>query len=338
MSITQLGLLVLLSCLLIVAGCTSEHPFTDDPTAATTENSARTPQLRKSGKAFPGIIPLPNGFQPEGIVVGNGTTFFVGSLVDGSIYRGDLRTGAGNLLVDEPEGDRIAVGLAFDQRIKLLFVAGGPIGEAYVYDAESGETAATYQLTEESNTFINDVIVTRTAAFFTDSFRPFIYRIPLGPAGQLPDSDAVEELALDDDDDFEAEPGVFKANGIDATPNGKHLIVVNTTLRTLYRVDPETGEAQLIDLDGDTVPNGDGILLDGRTLYVVQNFLNQIAVVELSPNLLSGQVTGTITSPDFRIPTTVAEFGSDLYAVNARFDVPDPIPNTEYDVVRVDKE
>jgi hypothetical protein len=38
----------------------------------------------------------------------------------------------------------------------------------------------------------------------------------------------------------------------------------------------------------------------------------------------------------FRIPTTIAEFGDALYAVNARFDVP-PTPDTEYDVVRVSK-
>jgi hypothetical protein len=36
------------------------------------------------------------------------------------------------------------------------------------------------------------------------------------------------------------------------------------------------------------------------------------------------------------IPTTVAEFGNSLYAVNARFDVV-PGPLVEYDVVRVDK-
>lgn len=333
--VTRIGLFLLLPCLLIVAGCTSENPFAADPTATPTENSEATTQFENSGKAFPDIIPLPDGFAPEGIVVGNGTTFFVGSLGDGSIYRGDLRTGAGELLVSAPEGDRTAVGLAFDQRSKQLFVAGGATGEAYVYDAESGETAATYQLTEESDTFINDVVVTRTAAFFTDSFRSFIYRFPLGPAGRLPGSGAVEELSLSGD--FQSVPGEFNANGIDATPNGKHLIVVNSFLGTLYRVDPETGEAQLIDLDGDTVPSGDGILLDGRTLYVVQNSLNQIAVVELSPDLLSGQVTGTITSDEFDVPTTIAEFGSDLYAVNARFGTPAG-PDTEYDVVRVAKE
>jgi len=34
-------------------------------------------------------------------------------------------------------------------------------------------------------------------------------------------------------------------------------------------VDPDTGEASAIDLGGDAVPNGDGLLLRGHTLYVV---------------------------------------------------------------------
>jgi hypothetical protein len=90
----------------------------------------------------------------------------------------------------------------------------------------------------------------------------------------------------------------------------------------------------LIDLGGASLTAGDGLALQGRTLYVVRNQLNQIAVVNLAPDLASGSVTRTITSPDFRVPTTVAVFGNSLYAVNARFGTP-PTPDTDYDVVRV---
>jgi sugar lactone lactonase YvrE len=126
----------------------------------------------------------------------------------------------------------------------------------------------------------------------------------------------------------------FNTNGIAATPNGKWLIIVNSTLGTLYRVDPNSGYATLINLSGATLPNGDGILLEGRKLYVVQNQLNQIAVVKLSPDFTSGEVVDTITDNDFRVPTTVASFGRYLYAVNARFGTP-PTPDTEYEVVQV---
>lgn len=279
---------------------------------------------------FPALISLPNGFRPEGIAVGHGTSFFVGSLAAGAIYRGDLRTGQGEILVPPQEG-RVAVGLSFDPRTNLLFVAGGPTGAGHVYDVTTGTSLATYQLTEPGS-FVNDAVVTRTGVYFTDSFRPFLYRVPPSAGGVLPDQSAVEEIPLGGD--FEFVPGAFNANGIDATPNGKSLVIVNSSLGTLYRVDPETGDATLIDLGGGAVPSGDGILLHDRTLYVVQNVLNQIAVVNLDRELSSGTVVDTITNPDFRVPTTIARFGNALYAVNARFDVT-PTPDTEYEVVRV---
>ena len=92
----------------------------------------------------------------------------------------------------------------------------------------------------------------------------------------------------------------------------------------LYRIDPNTGVATTIDLGGASVPSADGILLQGRTLYVVQNFLDQVAVVELDPGSASGAVVDTIVDDGFRIPTTVARAGDRLYLVNARFDVAFP--------------
>jgi hypothetical protein len=83
------------------------------------------------------------------------------------------------------------------------------------------------------------------------------------------------------------------------------------------------------------VTNGDGLLLDGQTLYVVRNQLNRIAVVKLDSSLSSGEYIGDIISPEFRVPTTIAEFGNSLFAVNARFGT--DITGTEYQVVRVSK-
>jgi sugar lactone lactonase YvrE len=279
---------------------------------------------------FPNIIPLPDGHRPEGIATGRGTSFYAGSLGNGSIYAGDLRTGAGAILVPGQEG-RVAVGLDVDLRSNLLFVAGGPTGMAFVYDAKSGEDAAQYGLAGANN-FVNDVIVTRDAAYFTNSFAPEFYRIPLGPRGELPAAADVETIALGGDFDFV--PGGFNANGIEATANGKWLVIVNSTNGMLYRVDPHTGEALEIDLAGASVPAGDGILLEGKTLYVVQNSFNQIAVVKLNDDLSAGMVVDTITNDAFDVPTTLAGFGNALYAVNARFSTP-PAADTEYDIVRV---
>ena len=79
--------------------------------------------------------------------------------------------------------------------------------------------------------------------------------------------------------------------------------------------------------------NGDGFLLHGKTLYVVQNQNNRIAVARLAPNLCSGSVTRTITSPSFDVPTTVASFWSRLYASDAASDSADAA--TTYSVVQV---
>jgi sugar lactone lactonase YvrE len=281
---------------------------------------------------FPPVIPLPDGFQPEGIAVGSGTTFYVGSIPTGAIYRGDLRTGEGEVLVPAQTG-RAAIGLDYDARSGYLFVAGGPTGQAYVYDGDTGETVAVYQLAAPGGVFINDVIVTRQAAYFTNSSQPEFYRVPLGPGGALPEQSEIETIPLSGD--FVQVAG-FNANGIEATPNGKWLIVVQSATGSLFRVDPVTGYAEQIELTGlqSSVPAGDGILLQGRTLYVVQNRLNQIAVIKLSPKYTSGEVVEIITDSDFRVPTTVAMFGRYLYSVNARFGTP-PTPDTEYEVVQV---
>ena len=128
--------------------------------------------------------------------------------------------------------------------------------------------------------------------------------------------------------------GGFNLNGIAASPNGRMLIAVQSATGELFRIDPISGATRLVDLGGATLANGDGLLLQGKSLYVVQNAGNRIAVVNLAPNFARGTVAGTISSPGFDIPTTVARFGSRLDAVNARFTTA-PTPTTTYSVVQV---
>jgi hypothetical protein len=294
----------------------------------------------KHKAVFPKLIPVPNGFQPEGVVRGRGHTAYVGSLKTGGIYEVDLLTGKGDLLVESAQYP--AVGLAYDKRSNYLFVAGGPSGTVTVYDSTDGQQKVVYTLSSSENTFINDGIVTRNAAYFTDSFAPVIYRIPLGRNGRLPKPEEVETIALSGD--FEFFPGEFNGNGIESAWKGKVLYLVNMTNGLLYQVDPDTGyTSQVVITNGDVI-NGDGLLFYGHKLYVVQNFLNQIAELKLFDNGSKAKITRIITDPEFRIPTTVTGFANGLYAINARFDVapppfpPDPNtdPTLEYNLVRVD--
>lgn len=275
---------------------------------------------------FPETIALPNGWQPEGIAVGRGTTFYVGSIPTGAIYRGNLRTGDGARFV-QGGSDRAAIGLDFDRG--RLFVAGGPTGKGFVYDARNGALVRELQLATGSGaTFVNDIVVTKRAAWFTDSNRAVLYRLPLAKNG----APAAAAQAVPLTGDFQLEAG-FNLNGIDATPDGKTLVVVQSGTGKLFRV-TSAGVTTEIDLGGDTVMNGDGILLQGRTLYVVRNQDNQIAVVQLGKGFASGRLTRTITDPDFDVPTTIGRLGKRLYAVNARFGTT-PTPSTEYSVVQV---
>jgi outer membrane protein assembly factor BamB len=280
--------------------------------------------------SFPETIALPNGLQPEGIAI-RGQQFYVGSLATGAVVRGDLRTGKCCKTVVGPQQNRVAVGLKVAHRHRL-FVAGGPTGQAYVYDVRTGAELAVYQLATGPS-FINDVVVTPRAAWFTDSFNAVLFRVPI-TRGELGGQSDVETLPLSGD--FQLVPGEFNSNGIEAARGGRTLVIVNSFTGELFTVDPETGVTRLIELEGGDVASGDGILLAGRKLYVVQNFLNRVAVVSLRGRLTEGRVLAQITDTDLDIPTTMAKKGRWLYVVNGRFTTP-ATPDSEYQVVHLRK-
>ena len=286
---------------------------------------------------FPDSVPLPVDFAPEGIAVGTGSTFYVGSLTKGDIYRGDLRSGAGSVFIQAPSG-RSAVGLKVDEPHHLLFVAGGFTGAAFVYDTRTGAPVAAYQFAPSGAALLNDVVVTRDGAYFTDSFNPVLYKIPIGATGTLGQGSTI---AISGPAAF-IDPSFPNLNGIDATPDGSTLIVNHTPLGALFTIDPATGVSKAIQVDGLVPFTVDGLLLVGRDVWVVENFANTLVRVTLSQDLSSGSITSTITSPLFRVPTTVAKHGDRFALVNGRFDLgfqpplgPGAPPGTEYDVVIV---
>jgi hypothetical protein len=277
----------------------------------------------------PETLALPNGWQPEGIASGRGA-LFAGSIPTGRVLRMDPRTGRRRIVVPRREG-RAAIGLKYASG--RLFVAGGPTGRAFVYDARSGADVANVRLAS-APTFVNDVTVAPRAAWFTDSQRPQLYRLdrsrngaPAATAATVP---ITGELRYDDD------PETFEVNGIAAANGGRTLLVVQTRTGGLFTVDARTGASKAVALTGGDgrLSDADGILLKGRTLYVVQNRSNRIAVVKLAGDLTRGTIERVLTDDDLDVPSTVARLNGDLFAVNARFGT-GPTPQTRYDVVRV---
>jgi sugar lactone lactonase YvrE len=279
---------------------------------------------------FPDTIRLPDGWQPEGIASGRGTSLYVGSIPTGAVWKGDARTGRGDVLVAGQAG-RSAIGIKVDRRNRL-FVAGGATGQAFVYDARTGADLASYQLAPAgAATFVNDVVVTAKAAWFTDSRIQQLYALPLGHHGRLPAQSRVRTLPLTGDLVYGEGNNL---NGIVAARGGRVLLSVQTNTGKLFRIDPRSGVTHEVDLGGASLLNGDGMLLAGRVLFVVQNRDNKIAVVKLSRSLHRGRVVATLTDPDLDVPTTIAVTAGRLYAVNARFGTTDPQP-ARYDIVRV---
>jgi len=281
-------------------------------TAAPT-NSATTTQ-------FPTRIALPDGFQPEGIAIDRGTAYF-GSRADGDIYAADLKTGTGKLISQGPDTGSLGMKVDHDGR---LFVAGAGGGNGRVIDTRTGRVLAGYTFTTSTTTFVNDVILSKDAAWFTDSLQPVLYKVAFGRHGRLPAKAQTVPLS----GDYQHTAG-NNANGIALTPDGRALIIVQSSTGFLFRVDPRTGVTRRIDTRGALMTNGDGLVLIGETLFVVQNQLNKVAVLTVNQSGTKASLVREVTSPDFDIPTTAAVFENRLYLPNARFTTP-PTPTTAY--------
>ncbi len=189
----------------------------------------------------PSSIPLPDDFQPEGIAVGEGTTFYVGSLRDGDIYRGDLHTGDGEVWADVT--GRVSVGMRVDEGRRLARRGRRSDRSRLGLRHRRRDDRRRPRARPARHTFSNDVAITRDALYFTDTFAPTIYKVPIGADGSF---GATEPITVTGP---AAATGGFGLNGIDSTHRGP-LIVNHTALGILALVDPDTGVSTAIPLSG----------------------------------------------------------------------------------------
>lgn len=269
----------------------------------------------------PDRIALETGSLPEGIAAGPGRTFFVGARSDGDIYVGDVRRDTVTHLVDETTPGAAAVGMYYDDRSGLLWVAGGGpairgLGTVTAYDGAE----EVFQTTIEGAGFLNDLVVTREAVYVTDSRSPALVVIPLARSGRPIGS--VDSLPLTGE--F-TQPERFGANGIRELPGGD-LVVVSGGV--LYTVDPSTGVAEVIEVSGRQLAGGDGLEIRGKRLYVVNGYGgDEVVVLRLSGDGGSARTVSVIaerTPERLDRPTTAALVGGSLYVVNGRFSIAGP--------------
>ena len=297
-------------------------------------------------EAFAKSVPVLTGSPVEGFTIGSGATAY-SSAIDGSIYKVDLRSGEGEVLV-APEDDFdvftdcYKLGLRVDPRSNYLYVAGCFWGNAYVFDADTGEELANLAVTNFGEV-INDIAITRDAVYFTNFSTPFIHRLSLSANGQMIEGEAPLPIPMQGDDNGDPLASPLTANGIVATPNGDTLIIGDSRTAQIYRVDPLTGHSDRIIVEPPLQGFIDGIVMHQDTLYILSpgnpgdpTDIDRIQVVELDKELLHGTLVGNIVDPDLDGVASGAMHGGSLYVNNARYrDFPQP--DTEYALTRLNR-
>jgi sugar lactone lactonase YvrE len=296
--------------------------------------NGRSQTMQEASGAERYVLPGEQVF-PEGVAYQSDTgDFYVGSTTDGTVFQGNVDGGSKEaevFLEPESDGRTTAIGMEVDEE-GWLFIAGGDTGRIFVYDTDSADLVRRLDTPDAEATFLNDVAVTPDGdAYFTDSMRPVLFRVTSTADGV----GEVEPWLNFEGTPAEYEEG-FNFNGIDATGDGRYLVVVKSNTGELFRIDIESKQVVEIDLEGQTLANGDGLLLDGRTVYVVRNEEGLIVPVKLSGDYITGEVGEPFTDPSFAFPTTIAKTDGRLLVVNSQFDKQEGEPELPFTVSSVE--
>jgi sugar lactone lactonase YvrE len=256
---------------------------------------------------------------PEGVAYdADAGVLYVGSAATGSIARltvadskATVLSAAGTLGSVEPFPGML--GMKIDGAGRL-WVAGGRTGRITVVDARTGKTLKQLQTPAEPAGLLNDVVVVGGSAYVTDTFRPTLWRVTTA-AGQVGELEAWL--------DFSGTPLEYgegaNLNGIAATADGRSLIVVQMNKGLLFRIGLADKSVTPIDVKGEALATADGLVLDGRTLYVVRQGEQEIVTVSLAADLKSGQVVNRFKNPALAWPATAARVNDQLVVVNTQF-------------------
>jgi sugar lactone lactonase YvrE len=259
---------------------------------------------------------------PEGVAHDPATgVLYTASALTGTLVRINLKTRASEIVAPAgvlvPGGETktfpAVLGMKLDGANRL-WIAGGRSGKIFVVDAATGTVIKQLEVPDPSKSLVNDVAIVGDAGYFTDTRVPTLWRV--AATGR-------EIGALEPWLDFTGTPLQYyegaNLNGITATPDGRSLIVVQMGKGLLYRIDLKTKAVTSIDTGGADLTGADGLVLDGRTLYVVRQTAVEVATVQLSEDLSKGTVIARFKDPALAWPATAVKIGSDLIVVNTQF-------------------
>lgn len=269
-------------------------------------------------------IPGDNVF-PEGVSLRPGTDqFFVSSTNTGTIYKGTLgKPRLKAFLPGGEDGRAVANGLRAGK--DHLVVAGSVTGYIFVYDYRG---RLVRRFATGSGGLINDVAIAPDGdVYATDSRRGRLFHISARAAAKRTGKTTRLRPFLEVGDT----PIGTYCNGI-VTAGDRYLLVVGLASGVLGRVDLKTKRVRQV--EGVSLPAGDGLARTGSTLYGV-NSGSRVTQLKLSRDWLRGSTVRQITSPTFRLPTTVQIAGKRLLVVNSQFDKRGMAPELPFTVSAV---
>jgi Cu-Zn family superoxide dismutase len=285
--------------------------------------------LSASASALPSEYVLPGDrVFPEGIAIRPGTDqFFVSSTTDGTIFRGTFGKRRTKVFLRPGRHGRVSANGLAATRDRLV-VAGSVANRIFVYSLPDGRLVSRFNT--GTGGLVNDVKFARNGdVYATDSSRGLVFRVP----ARLVRKRHTAVRRINPFVTVLNTPIGQYANGL-APVGDRYLLVVGLSTGVLGRIDLKTKQVRTVDLDADTIPAGDGLARDGRTLYAV-NAASRVSEYKLARNWLSGKLRRHITSPRFRLPSTLALTPKRLLVVNAQFDKRSTTPRLPFTVSAV---
>ncbi len=283
------------------------------------------PGLNTRDYALPGAQTYPEGVAYDAAR----KVLFTGSAATGDIYAVNAASGAVSLFSKGgAQGRATALGLLVDP-VGRLWVAGGASGTLSVLSRD-GAPVATLKTPASPRPYLNALTLAGGAVYVTDSTRPVLWRA----RGANPETGDLEPWLDLTKTPIRYGPGL-NLNGIVSTPAGRYLLSVQSNTGDLWRIDTRSKAVSKV-MGG--LNNGDGVLLDGRTLYAVRNADGVIAKVRLSDDFARGQLVAEEPLNGLRFPTTLAALEGDLVITQGQLNqLQGGTPETPFKLTRFKK-